>query len=413
MPFTLFWLLWLIQAELVFSLRSRNENTEDPRELVYREAKPANYWGSYQAYPSELKYVNDKYFPKPFQKYLDSGEAETECKVDTAEVIRIYRNYWSIENNKYLFSLYCKSIGAEEHALITEDRETREVNVTEVHKSLKNFGFDIDQTKTYKAEIPEEEGRELTKNLLLYLEIREALDDENRETKNRTCPNYGLETYYDLKTKVENALTYYRFPISCKVHPRSYFSTHMTYIEVVQDKSEQAKYYGGDPIVAVIEYHVPNSKYLTLKANELEQEANRLHDEADVQQFLKADLERRASILFTDAERFKDLQSWTKGNATLEYQKADELEQEADRLEYGHKDIVGDYRDKAKEIRSYAEENEKKSNEYESRYLESVTEAQKLTDEAKVAGTKHEDLKWQAIHAERYAAEYRHDLSLL
>ena len=249
--------LILLLASLSFIILLADESTS---------AKTPNKWGTYWAFYDALETINTVLVPK-MKEYLDSESAQTGCAAKDVTVLRTYNASSDIKGTKKgtrLFSFYCKSTKSEAHVRVkiekASDKADGELNVeiTEVHKSLKELGFDNDRKKEFTKVVQKQRGKPLIEKMLANKRVREKLNEYRKD-----CPLYGTETFYDLQRKFENALDYFRFPISCKTDNQSQ-PTGKMYIEIVQDNTP-AKFYDGEPNVCVVEKVVSNSKYLRFR----------------------------------------------------------------------------------------------------------------------------------------------------
>ena len=84
----------------------------------------------------------------------------------------------------------------------------------------------------YRDELSETEGKRVETDLLEA--VKEDIAKEKRDGAGNVeyCPTPGTQTLFDMSTKQENGLDYYKIAISCNVSQTPGYASHMTHIEV-------------------------------------------------------------------------------------------------------------------------------------------------------------------------------------
>lgn len=231
-------------------------------ENAVENAEPPNEWSTYYNLPSKVPEMNDL-FRQVFSDYVNSGKSETLCSENDADFERWYKS--SKNDDHIILSYYCRTKAARgyEHMKVSQSKR----NVLQFETSLKGFG--IMDAGEYETELPEEEGKAI--KIRLLGNVTDQIADQKQDTrdKDEICPNPGTETAYSVQTKKENGLYYYRLAISCNVTHTQGYASHMTHIEVVEDKDFQILN-GGDPVLAAMETPSRNSAFIREKQAEEE-----------------------------------------------------------------------------------------------------------------------------------------------
>ena len=229
---------------------------------IVEQKKPPNEWSTYYTLPSEWSGMADL-FLYVFKDYVNSADPETECRENDADFERWYKS--SDKDDHIILSYYCRTKAARgyEHLKVSQSMK----NVVQFETSLKSFG--IMNAGYYEKELPEEEGKTLTNQLLANVTDKIAEQKEDSRDKDELCPDPGTDTIYSAQTKTENGLYYYRFAISCNVTHIPGYASHMTHIEVVVDKDFKVLN-DGLPVLASMDYPTRNSAFKRQKEAEKE-----------------------------------------------------------------------------------------------------------------------------------------------
>ena len=236
-----------------------------PEENAVQNAEPPNEWGTYYTLPSELPEMSDL-FLSVFKDYVNGANSKTECRENDADFERWYK---SSENADYIIlSYYCRTKQAHGYEHMKVSKSNR--NVIEFQTSLN--GFKIMDAGDYETELPDAEGKAIKIRLLGNVTDQIAQQKQDTRDQDQYCPDPGTDTAYSVQTKKENGLYYYRLAISCNVTHTPGYASHMTHIEVVEDRDFQVLN-GGDPVLASMEYPTRNSAFIRQKEAEAELQA--------------------------------------------------------------------------------------------------------------------------------------------
>lgn len=223
-----------------------------------------NEWGTYFSLPSgHAEY--DVTFHEIFDRYTGSSQAKTQCDPSEADFERWYVSSKNV--NHYILSYYCrtKAVRGYEHLKVDITKKT----VLDFQTSLKGYG--IMNAGDYSEDLSETEGKELESSLLEAVKEDIAKEKRDGAGNEEYCPDPGTQTLFDISTKQENGLDYYKIAISCNVSQTPGYASHMTHIEVAVDNEAKALN-GGKPVLAVLDYPSRNSAFIREKELETEQQ---------------------------------------------------------------------------------------------------------------------------------------------
>jgi len=207
--------------------------------------EPPNEWGTYYILPNKFDQMKQN-FKDAYTSYQKNPSKETECKANDADFERWFQS--SKDKTLYILSYYCRTKSARgyEH-LQVYIRPGNSISVKSFEDSLKNFGImdagDYDNTKSGKEALKIQEEK--------LEQVREQIKEQRNpyDQDEDLCPDAGTQTLYEVKTKIQNGLYYYKFPISCNHSGSGY--DKMAWVEVVEDKDFKVLNEGNATLIAM------------------------------------------------------------------------------------------------------------------------------------------------------------------
>lgn len=132
--------------------------------------------------------------------------------------------------------------------------------VLEFQSSLAGYGI-IDAGEYIEQVSEDNNGTLLETELLEAVKDQIAMQKMDIASNPEYCPDPGTQTLFDIQTKIENGLYYTKIAISCNVSHLPGYASHMTNIEVVEDKDFK-KLDEGVPVLATMEVPKRNTMFI-------------------------------------------------------------------------------------------------------------------------------------------------------
>ena len=240
--------------------------------------RPLKEWGTYYNLPSEL----DKM--KLFLKTIFDNELAkyTGCNSEYLEVTRWYKSYKNV--NRLLLGYVCDKDGQKYDHYFSAYKE----EILQMGPDLSQF--DNIEVKQYGPEIAGNSNYSL---VLMDVIKDQILLETSQESKDWVCLEPAMETRIVYHEKVENELSYRRFPISCKNKKSWQFPSHLLYIEVMSDYKYKL-INRGHPTVVNFEKPLSNVEYIWQKQHEKDQREAQQRAEQEAQQRAQQEAQQRA-----------------------------------------------------------------------------------------------------------------------